>query len=192
MSHRLPRRRAAAIAAAALSLAVASGCSSTSSGTTEASTTSTPTIATTPSVPTTPTIATTPTVATTPTAGTTSSTPTTTSAGGDPDPCTLLTAAQIEAAVGTAPGVTRPESEDRCNFGVVRTWVGFGESWIDSVAAKGEEITGVGDRAAYDPQFHQIYVKSGATTFNIQCILCTGDQKAVVTKLAGDALGNLG
>ncbi|MCB0882932.1 MAG: hypothetical protein KDC33_12055 [Thermoleophilia bacterium] len=183
------RRRAIALAVAAASLAVAAGCSSESSDITEASTPSTPTAVTTP---TTPTGFTTPTSPTTPTVTTGTGTTPTTAASGQPDPCALLTAAQIEAAVGTPPGTTRPESDDRCNFGVVRTWVGFGEAWIDSAASKGEEVAGVGDRAAYDPEFHQIYVKSGATTFNIQCTLCTGDQKAVLTRLAGDALGNLG
>ncbi len=189
----MPRRRAprrlVALPLIAL-MAAAAGCggsssdsSSTAAGTPTVAATTAPTLSTV-SVATTPTIPTTP---TTPTSATTATT-----AAGASDPCALITKEQIEAATGTAPTIARPEDSDRCNFGIVRTWVDFGEDWITSVAARGETVSGVGDAAAYDPNFHQIYVKAGGRTFNIQCIVCQGDQKAIVTKLAQDALTNLG
>lgn len=188
MPVRRPSRRLAAIPLLAVA-AAAAGCSTSSTSSAPAPTTAPVTTMPVP-VTTVATVPATPTSATTPTTPTTATTSTTAAAAADP--CTLITKEQIQAATGTAPAIAEPEGTDRCNFGIVRTWVDFGESWITSVAARGETVSGVGDAAAYDPRFHQIYVKAGGRTFNIQCTLCQGDQKAVVTRLAQDAVANLG
>ncbi len=111
------------------------------------------------------------------------------------DACSILTRDQIASATGTTPTISEPEDDGRrCNFGVVTTWVGFGEDWIRSTAEKGESLS-VGDSAAHDPRFHQVYVKSGATTFNIKCNVCSGstdEQKAALVKMAEDAIANIG
>jgi len=201
MTHHPPRRRsiaalAALLAAATLTL-VACGGDSTTTGQetdtvviTDADTTATDTTETdTTDTDTTDTD-------TTETDTTDTDTTGTDTTGGVTDACAILTTSQIEDATGTAPSISEPEDGGRrCNYGVVTTWVGFGDDWIENAASRGEELSGLGDRAAHDPRFHQVFVRSGDTTFNIKCQVCSGstdEQRAALIRMTEDALGNIG
>jgi hypothetical protein len=133
----------------------------------------------------------------------------TTTAGATPSadaPCTLLTAAQVQAAVGTPlKGAPRanpdpPDGATSCEFPTQDVMQQF---TVDVFGAdrfmpktddpKNIAVPGVGQAAVYESDWHRIQVKTAkGARFQVKFVIGdVDDEQAKITKLAGDVAAHL-
>ncbi len=114
------------------------------------------------------------------------------------DPCTLLTADGIAAALGIEAGQVPGGTSDDfngafpgCAWGeYVKVYVGLTDGWLDSDGT--EALEGLGDRAFYDSQWHRVAVQSGEERFFVVLgLLASGDDLSALRPLAQDVIANL-
>lgn len=132
-------------------------------------------------------------------AATTASAPHTSATGAHPggnavDPCTLLSGRDVEGAGGKS-GVHSADDFNGtpgCDYGGVGVYVGFTPAAFDGFAKQGTAVDGVGDRAAYERDWHRIWVATGDTRFMVNCKLCeSGTEEATLRQLSTVVLAKL-
>jgi hypothetical protein len=131
--------------------------------------------------------------------------------GGEIDPCSLLTKAEVEAAIGTS--VTEPEPEETANlvacnyndpstpiFHLVSVTVLIGANADEASdlyelakdnAAEAQTVGGLGDDAFWDSVFNGLEVLKGKYDFRIDVSPDDGDELAIAKDLAAKALDRL-
>jgi hypothetical protein len=131
--------------------------------------------------------------------------------GGEFDPCSLLTKAEVEAAIGTS--VTEPEAEGLSNlftcsyndpetplFSLVTVSVFVGENADQASdvyeltkdnAADAQEVDGIGDEAFWDDILNGLEVLEGKYDIRIDVSPDDGDELAIAKDLAAKAVDSL-
>lgn len=109
-------------------------------------------------------------------------------------PCSLLSGSDVESAGGKA-GVHSADDFNGtagCDYGAVEVYLGFTKSAFDGFFKQGKPVSGVGDRASYEEEWHRLWVQAKGTRFEVHCLLCESDtEQATLVKLANVVIGKL-
>ena len=125
------------------------------------------------------------------------------------DPCSLLSRSEAEKAIGSKLKSSPAEESDPridgthgCRYATedpsrafaieVFDTASSGEAAVKRTQSDGTTLEGVGDKAAYDKDFHRVFVVSGDVAFAVVFIIGDfDDEQAAGTKIANFVVGNL-
>jgi hypothetical protein len=125
------------------------------------------------------------------------------------DPCSLLSQSEAEKAIGSKlKSAPKDEDDPRvpgtkgCTYATADPTRSFaidvfestdsGEAFVESAQSDGTTLEGVGDKAAYDDQFHRMYVKAGDVAFAVVFVIGDlDDEQDAGTKIATAVVNNL-
>jgi hypothetical protein len=125
------------------------------------------------------------------------------------DPCSLLGRSEAEKAIGSKlKSAPKDETDPRvpgtkgCLYSTSDPSLTFaidvfdktenGDAFVENTQSDGTTLEGVGDKAAYDKEFHRVYVVAGDVAFAVVFVIGDIDnEEAVGSKIASFVVGNL-